>query len=360
MPSKNNDIQKLREKIRETDRKIAELLVKRMELAKKIGEQKLKLNIPVFQPSVELEILKEVARFEKPGVISKAHLIDIWREILSVSRSLQSSLKIAYLGPEATFTHQAALKVFGKWASYVPVKRIADVFREVEKERCNWGVVPIENSTEGVVTHTLDMLAESELKICAEVHVNISLCLVSEENSIEKIKLLFSHPHAIAQCSKWIEENLKEVQIKYTESTASAARMCKEVKNSAAVASEIAAKIYNLNILAKNIEDTPENVTRFLVIGKKEWEYEKPEKTSIVCSIKDRVGALHSLLEPFAKAGINLTRIESRPSRKKPWEYLFFIDFQGSPKEKHVREALKEAEKQTIFLKILGAYSRWP
>ncbi|MCS7180812.1 MAG: prephenate dehydratase, partial [bacterium] len=221
-----------------------------------------------------------------------------------------------------------------------------------------YGVVPIENSIEGVVTHTLDVFIESDLKITSEIILEIHHFLLSKEKAISDIKKVYSHPQAIAQCRNWIGQNLPNAEIFETESTTSAVKKVIKEKNSAAIASEIAAEMYNLNILAERIEDFRENVTRFLVIGKDFTEKTGNDKTSILFSIKDKVGALHDILAPFKKENINLTRIESRPSKKKAWEYVFFVDFNGHKDEPNVKKALGKIKKSTIFLKILGSYPK--
>ncbi|MCX7916959.1 MAG: prephenate dehydratase, partial [bacterium] len=275
-----------------------------------------------------------------------------------VYRSMFREIVVSYLGPEGTFTHQAALSKFGKKARYLPVKTIDEVFREVEKERADYGVVPIENSIEGVVTHTLDVFIESDLKITSETPPPTPHFLLSKEKAISDINKVYSHPQAIAQCRNWIGQNLPNAEIFETESTTSAVKKVIKEKNSAAIASEIAAEMYNLNILAERIEDFRENVTRFLVIGKDFTEKTGNDKTSILFSIKDKVGALHDILAPFKKENINLTRIESRPSKKKAWEYVFFVDFNGHKDEPNVKKALGKIKKSTIFLKILGSYPK--
>ncbi|MCM8810444.1 MAG: prephenate dehydratase [Candidatus Omnitrophica bacterium] len=348
-------IEDIRKKIDEIDEEILKLLNLRAEQVKKIFEIKSKKNKPLFDPSRERKIIEKLIEKNK-GVLKPEDIKIIMETILKVYRVMFREIVVAYLGPEGTFTHQAALNKFGEKAKYIPVKTIDEVFREVEKQRADYGVVPIENSIEGVVTHTLDVFIESELKITSEILLEIHQFLLSKENSIKKIKKVYSHPQAIAQCRNWISENLPDVEIYETESTASAVKKAMKEKNSSAIGSEIAANIYNLNILAERIEDFRENFTRFLVIGNNFTEKTGTDKTSILFSIKDRVGALHDILVPFKKEKINLTRIESRPSKKKAWEYVFFVDFIGHKDDENVKKALKEVEKSTTFLKVLGSY----
>jgi chorismate mutase/prephenate dehydratase len=278
--------------------------------------------------------------------------------VFKIYRGMFKEIVVAYLGPEGTFTHQAALIKFGEKARYIPVKTIDEVFKEVEKKRADYGVVPIENSIEGVVTHTLDVFIESDLKITSEIILEIHHFLLSREKTIRDIKKLYSHPQAIAQCRNWISQNLPDVEIYETESTTSAVKRILNEKKSAAIASEVAASMYNLNIIAERIEDFRENITRFLVIGNNFSEKTGNDKTSILFSIKDKVGALHDILVPFKKEKINLTRIESRPSKKKAWEYVFFVDFTGHKDEPNVKKALDKIKNSTIFLKILGSYPK--
>jgi len=349
---------KLRKQIDKIDRKILELLNKRAELAIKIGKLKQKTGEEVYIPNREKEILLNLLK-ENKGPLPKESLQNIFSEILHAGRTLQSKLKIAYLGPEATFTHLAAVKNFGKYCEYIPLKTIKDVFQEVEKGRADYGVVPIENSTEGVVNYTLDMFMESDLLICSELNLRIELCLLSKFSDIKKIKRLYTHLQALGQCRNWIEANLPEVEILETTSTSKAAELAKRSNvPSAAIASSIAGEIYGLNIIAKGIEDISENYTRFLVIGKQSSERSGHDKTSIMFSIKDRVGALHDILVPFKKLNINLTKIESRPTRRKAWEYVFFLDFLGHIKDKKIKKALSEVSNQCVFLKVLGSYPR--
>jgi chorismate mutase/prephenate dehydratase len=274
---------------------------------------------------------------------------------MSGARALQKRPKIAYLGPEATFTHIAAIKRFGSAVEYIKTDSITDVFTEVERRRADFGVVPIENSTEGAVNHTLDMFMESDLKICSEVVLEIEHNLLSK-GSLSSIKKVYSNPQVLGQCRLWLEANLAQVELIPVSSTTKAAQIAAKGKTSAAIASKVAAERYGLKILAESIEDSPHNITRFLVIGKADVEPTGNDKTSIMFSVKDRVGVLHDMLGPFKRNRINLTKIESRPSKKQPWKYYFFVDMQGHIKDKKVRQALGELEKYCAYLKQLGSY----
>ena len=350
-------IDELRRKIDEIDEKLIELLNKRAEIVKEVIEIKEKEKKSVFDPSREKKIIERLINKNK-GMLKPEDLKIIMESIFKIYRGMFREIKVAYLGPEGTFTHLAAMKKFGEKAKYIPVKTIDEVFREVEKKRVDYGVVPVENSIEGIVTHTLDVFLESDLKIISEISLEIHHYLLSKENSMDKIKKIYSHPQAIAQCRNWIGENLPEAEIFETESTISAVKKVMKEKNAAAIASEIASSMYNLNIIAERIEDFRENITRFLVIGSDFAEKTGNDKTSILFSIKDRVGALHDILSYFKEENINLTKIESRPSKKKAWEYVFFVDFIGHKDDINVKRALNNIEKVSVFLKILGSYPR--
>ena len=274
---------------------------------------------------------------------------------MSGSLGLEKKLKIAYLGPEATFTHQAGIKKFGSNIEYYACPTITDVFRDVEAERSDYGVVPVENSTEGMISHTLDMFINSDLKICSEIMLEISHNLLGKCN-IKSVKKIYSKQEVFGQCRLWLEINMRGIALTEVSSTSKAAEIASQEKNSAAIASMLAAKKYRLNVIAKDIEDNPNNVTRFLVIGEAIPRPTKKDKTSIMFSVKDKVGALHDILVPFKKYRINLTKIESRPSKRKTWEYYFFVDMTGHCENQNVKKALNELEKHCSFLKILGSY----
>ncbi len=350
------DLSSIRKKIDEIDEQILLLLHKRVELVKKVKEFK-KNQKTIYRPGREKKILEKVLKYNK-GIFPEKSLLNIYNEILSASRKLQMPLKIGFLGPYATFSHAAAKKKFGSESIFIPLNSIRDVFTELENEQIDYGVVPIENSNEGVVGYTLDMLIEFNHIILSEVYIEISHSLVSKENDIKKIKTLFCHPQSKAQCKTFIENNLKKVQIIEVSSTAEAAKRASKRKQTGALCSKIAAQVYGLNILAENIDDNPSNYTRFLVIGKIPVEFEKdiPYKTSIVCGVKDKPGALFSLLKPFKDCNINLTKIESRPTKRKAWEYIFFIDFEGKLDDVNVKKAMKKIQEITTYYKYLGSY----
>jgi len=351
------ELKKLRHQVDSLDLEILRLLNQRAKMVKKIGEIKSLRNEQFYAPEREKEILSRMIKSNQ-GPLPTEAVKEIFSEILHACRNLEKKLKIAYLGPEATFTHLAAIKNFGKSAEYISTKSIADVFAEVEKGRADYGVVPIENSTEGVVNHTLDMFIESDLKICAETLLEILHCLLSQSDDLQKIKRIYSHPQAFAQCRNWLEDHLPNAELVETASTAEAAQRVKKERTAAAIASDLASELYGLKIVASRIEDRSDNFTRFLVISRDFPPSSGVDKTSILFSIKDRVGALHDMLVPFKKHNINLTKIESRPTKKKAWEYIFFVDFVGHLTEENVQKALSELEEQCLYLKILGSYPR--
>ncbi len=277
---------------------------------------------------------------------------------MSGSLALESKLKIAYFGQLGTNTHIAAIQKFGSSSVYIAGATLKDVFLEVERGRAHYGVVPIENSTEGTINHTLDLFVESDLKICSEIFMPISYTLMSKPGDLKKVKKVYSHPQALGQCRVWLEANLPGVKILESASTARAAQLAASESFAAAIAPDLAAKLYKLKPIAKRIEDMQDNFTRFLVIGKTSAEKTGKDKTSIMVSIKDKVGALFSLLYPFEKQGINLSSIESRPSRKKAWDYYFFIDFLGHVDDPKAQKALMEIEKASLTVKVLGSYPR--
>jgi chorismate mutase / prephenate dehydratase len=348
------EIGALRKKIDILDKKITGLLNLRAKITLDIAKVKRKKGESLYSPDREREVLRKIALISK-GPLSAASLEAIYREIMSSSLSLGKRLKIAYLGPEATFTHLAALKRFGSQVEYIAANSIADVFLEVERDAADYGVVPIENSIEGAVTHTLDMFVDSELKICAQIILDVSHNLLANYPK-EKIRRIYSNPQVFAQCRIWLQENLPCTELTEVSSTTRAAQIARKEKYSACIASLLAASVYKLKVIASGIEDSPHNITRFLVVGKAIAGQTGHDKTSILFSIKDRVGALHEMLEPFKKYSINLTRIESRPSKKKAWDYYFFVDLEGHQQNAQVKRALLELENKCTFLKVLGSY----
>ena len=348
-------LRKIRQKIDEADKSIINLLNKRAKLTLSIGEIKNKKGLSIYAPNREKEIYSKVQDLSK-GPLDNKSIKAIYREIMSGSLNLEKPIKVAYLGPELTFTHLAAMEKFGSSVCYESCKNITDVFNEVEKNRCDYGVVPIENSAEGAVNHTLDMFINSELKICSEAYLEISHNLLGYSRDLKKIKKVYSNPQVFGQCRIWLETNMPNVELRDTSSTAEAAQIVSKRKDASCIASLLAKDKYSLKLLAPAIEDTAHNVTRFLVIAKTIASPTKKDKTSIMFSLKDRVGALHDILIPFKKNKINLTKIESRPSKLRAWKYYFFVDLEGHINNKKVEKTLRELAKGCTYLKVLGSY----
>ncbi len=349
-------LEEYRKKIDKIDDQILDLLIKRQNLAEKIGDIKKRLGLDVFDPARERKIFERLVKKAK-NKIPYETLRAIFNEIISASRSVQLPVRVGFLGPEGTFSHQAALYMFGRSALFYPLDTIEEVFLSVEKGTCQQGIVPIENSYEGSVNTTLDMLYKYDLKINGEFLLRIRHSLMSKEKDIKKIKKIYSHPMAIAQCKAWIKANMGNVEIYETQSTAAGARIAAEEDGVAVIGNKLLSEIYGLNILMEGIEDTPNNITRFLLIGKNPvQEPTKRDKTSILFFLRDKPGALFRALEALAKKRINMTRIESRPMKTRKWEYLFYVDMEGHERDPKVNEALLEMEESCVLLKRLGSY----
>ncbi len=347
----------LRDEIDALDDRIMEFLNRRAALVIEVGRLKSAKKGEFHVPSREREIYDRLTANNR-GPFPNEALRSVFREIISASLALEAPMKVAFFGPKATFTHLAAMQQFGLSAELVPQKSIPAVFEEVGKGRAQYGVVPVENSTEGMVSHTLDMFMESDLKINAEVLLEIHHYLLSRTGRLEDIKKVYSHPQPIAQCRDWLAENLPNIPVVDVASTAVAAQIVSEDYTAAAIASELAASMYDLKIVRERIEDQVNNFTRFLVIGKKLAESSGDDKTSLMFSVKDEVGILYRMLEPFAKRGINLSKIESRPLKKKAWEYIFFLDLMGHIADPVIAEAVQELKHCCQFVKVLGSYPR--
>lgn len=349
------DLKNLRNDIDSIDDQILDLLNKRASIVLEVGEKKGEARSDFFVPSRELDIF---TRLEKGngGPFPTEAIRKVYREIISASLSLEKKMRVAFLGPSATFTHMATMQQFGLSAQLIPQRGVASVFEEVARGNADYGVVPVENSNEGVVTHTLDMFMESDLQINAEIALAISHDLLSLSGDLAEVKKIISHPQALAQCRRWLEDKLPDVPQLDVASTALAAKMAADDETVAAVANERAAAMYGLKTLAAKIEDNHDNYTRFLVIGKKSPAPSGQDKTSIMFNVKDEPGILYKMLEPFSKRGVNLSKIESRPLKKKAWEYIFFLDMLGHIENESVREAVDELTDYCQFLKVLGSY----
>jgi len=347
-------IEKQRKAIDEIDAQIVKLLNDRTKHVLEIGKAKVQAGEEIYAPHRESDLLRRIRKLNG-GPIADESLSAIYREVMSSALSLQKTLTIAYLGPEATFTHQAVINRFGSSLIYSPQKTIADVFAEVGRNRVEYGVVPVENSTEGVVTHTLDMFTDSDLKIVAQVLLPIHHYLVGK-GRLKSIKRLYSHPQAFAQCRGWLRENLPNAEYIESSSTTRAAELASKEKNAAAIASELAAQRCNLRVLEPGIQDSSTNTTRFLVLGRKCSPPTGNDRTSVMFSLADKVGALHEALSALRDQKLNMTKIESRPSRRKAWEYFFYVDIEGHTEDPKVARAIKKLGDQCSFVKALGSY----
>lgn len=336
------------------DSKIVGLLNARTQHVLEIGAIKLRAGEEIYAPHREKAVLQRICRKNK-GPLTDELLRTIYREIMSSALALEKNLTIAYFGPEATFTHLAAIRRFGSSLHYVPLKTIADVFAEVAANRADYGVVPVENSTEGVVTSTLDMFVDSDLKVTAQIVLPIQHCLIGN-GPRASVRRVYSHPQALAQCRGWLQNHLPEAEIIEAASTTRAAELAAENPAAAAVASSLAAERYQLRILQANIQDNANNATRFLVLGRQLSQPSGKDRTSLILSIADEVGSLYRALAPFRRYRINLTKIESRPSKRTAWKYFFFIDFDGHITDPRIAKAVKYVEEHCHFVKVLGSY----
>lgn len=354
----SNKLPQLRERIDQLDEQIQALLTERAKIAQEVAASKTQSHDTNFyRAERESQVLRRVME-RNQGPLSDEEIARLFREIMSACLALEQVMKIAFLGPEGTFTQAAALKHFGHSVDTLPLATIGDVFREVESGNASYGIVPIENSTEGVVNHTLDQFMSSPLHICGEVELRIHHYLLGKNADTGHAKKIYSHRQSLAQCREWLEANLPGVTLHDVSSNAEAARLAAQEENTLAIASDAAAEIYGLNILASNIEDEPDNTTRFLVIGKRATPASGRDKTSLLISTSNKPGSLYRILEPLVKYKISMTRIESRPSRRGMWDYVFFIDCEGHRDDETVSAALTELEQETSFLKILGSYPR--
>lgn len=350
-------IQDLRSRIDAIDDNVLDLLNERAQVVLEVGRLKSGNNLDFHVPGRERQIYERLLG-RNAGPFPNDVLKNIYREVISACLALESPMKVAFLGPKATFSHLATMQHFGLSAELVPQKSIPAVFEEVEKGKALYGVVPVENSTEGVVSHTLDMFVESGLQITAEIMLEVHHDLLSRTGRLEDIRKVYSHPQPIAQCRQWLEENLPGIPMVDVASTAVAAQIVSDDYTSAAIASELAGSLYDLKVVRSRIEDQVNNFTRFLVVSRKGSERCGNDKTSVLFSVKDEPGILCRMLEPFAKRGINLSKIESRPYKKKAWEYIFFLDLFGHVSDPDVADALDDLKHCCQFIKILGSYPR--
>ena len=357
--SEDDQLNDIRARIDRIDVQIQDLINARAAAAHEVAEVKRAHDPSAFfyRPEREAQVLREVKARNK-GPLDSEEIARLFREIMSACLALEQPLRIAFLGPEGTFTQAAALKHFGHSVSTMPMGSISDVFQEVETGNCHYGVVPVENSTEGVISHTLDMFLNSPLQICGEVTLRIHHNLLSSATELSGIRKVYSHQQSLAQCRGWLDRHLPGVPREAVGSNAEATRLVKDEPVAGAIAGQTAAEIYGLNILAHNIEDEPGNTTRFLVIGRQAVPPSGDDKTSLLLSTNNEAGGLHKLLTPLAEHGISMSRIESRPSRRGNWDYVFFVDVQGHREDPRLSKALAALRSSAVMYRELGSYPR--
>jgi chorismate mutase/prephenate dehydratase len=357
--SNESKLASIRSRIDSIDEAIMQLINQRADLAVEVAAIKRNAgeDVSFYRPEREAQVLRRLAEMN-PGPLHREEITLIFREIISACLALEQQLNIAYLGPAGTFTQTAALKHFGHSVKTTALPAIDQIFREVESGTCQFGVVPIENSIEGVINHTHDMLINSRLKICGEVELRIHQHLMSRAATLENINRIYSHQQSLAQCRIWLDTNLSGVERVSASSNAEAAQLAAAEPDAAAIAGETAADYYELKILKRNIEDESDNTTRFMVIGRQETQPSGRDKTSLIFTTPNRPGALHKMLVCFSDNDVSLTRIESRPSRRSTWDYIFFVDVEGHIRDKQVAAAITQLEKSAAMVKVLGSYPR--
>lgn len=350
-------LKRLRDRIDALDRRIQALIADRARCALAIGRAKHDDGAAhVYRPEREAEVLR-AALARNDGPLADADVTRLFREIISACRALEVGLRVAFLGPEGTFTHEATLKHFGQAVTTIPLGAIDEVFREVESGNAHFGVVPIENSTEGVVNHTLDTFLVSSLKICGEIQLRVHHHLLGR-GPVGHATRVLSHQQSLAQCREWLDANLPNIERVAVSSNAEAARRAAAEPDTLAIAGDSAARIYGLDVRTANIEDRPDNTTRFLVIGDLETEPTGADRSSFLLSSRNRPGSLHHLLAPLARHRVNMTRIESRPSRQSLWEYVFFVDVEGHVRDRKVAKVVAELKQEAALFRHLGSYPK--
>jgi len=355
------DLGKVRGQIDTIDERIHALINDRARLAQLVGISKTRdgRTVDFYRPEREAQVLRR-ARERNRGPLRDEEVLRLFREIMSACLAQQEPLKVAFLGPEGTFTQTAVLTHFGHSVRGLPLASIVEVFHEVEAASADFGVVPIENSTEGTVNHTLDRFLSSPLKICGEIELRIHHCVMGKMSSLGRIVRICSHPQSLAQCRVWLDEHLPNAELVPVASNAEGARRARDEQGTAAIAGETAAEVYGLKVLAAQVEDRPDNTTRFFVLGRKLFTASGEDRTTLLVSIghTDSPGALYRLLQPLADHRVSMTRIESRPSHRKKWDYVLFIDIEGHAEDPHVAKALAELQKRASLFRILGSYPR--
>lgn len=352
-------LQAIRERIDALDEQVQRLINERAALAQEVARVKTGNggDVTFYRAEREAQVLRNV-KARNTGPLPADEMARLFREIMSACLALEQPLRIAYFGPAGSYTHAAALKQFGAAVTTVPLAAIDEVFREVEAGSANYGVVPIENSSEGMLTHTLDMFMRSGLRICGEVNLRIRHNLLSHAGALPQVRRVYAHSQALAQCREWLDANLAHAERVAVSNNAEGARRAAEERDAAAIAGNSAADIYAIPALVQSIEDNPNNTTRFLVIGNDTVAPSGDDKTSLMVAARNKPGSLHQLLAPLANNGISMTRIESRPSRQGMWEYIFFLDIEGHAAEEKVATALTQLEAESALFKILGSYPK--
>ncbi len=355
--SEQEQLQAIRDRIDSLDQQIQDLIAERARCAQRIAAVKQAAgdSSNFYRPEREAQVLRRVIERNR-GPLSDEDIARLFREIMSTCLALEEPLRVAFLGPEGTFTQAAAFKHFGHSVRTLTLRAIDEVFREVEAGTADYGIVPVENSTEGVVNHTLDMFLQSPLKICGEVQLRIHHHLIGRVENIQQIRRIYSHQQSLAQCREWLDVHLRGPERVAVSSNGEAARLARSEPECAAIAGQCAADIYKLPVLVGNIEDEPNNTTRFLIIGTRPIPPSGHDKTALLVSSYNRPGALYRLLEPIARHGLSMTRIESRPSRRGMWDYVFFIDVEGHLEDAPVAQAVEELKQEASLFKVLGSY----
>jgi len=352
------DLEDLRRRIDEIDERLVSLFNDRVKLAQDIGAVKRAAGSEHgYRPEREAQILRRVTELND-GPLKDEHMVRLFRELISATMAVEAPIRIGFLGPAGTYTHAAALKHFGSSAQTLAQTTIDDVFRAVEAGEAEFGVVPVENSIEGMISHTLDSFFTSPLNICGEVQLRIRHQLLSHAAGLSEVERVVSHAQSLAQCRRWLTQHLPNAELISAASNAEAVRQIQGESRAAAIASMAAGELYEVPVLQANIEDDSANTTRFLVIGQQDAPPSGQDKTSLMVSNPNKPGALHRILTPLAERNVSMTRIESRPSKAALWEYVFFIDIEGHSEEAHVKQALERLETEAGFLRLLGSYPR--
>jgi chorismate mutase / prephenate dehydratase len=352
-------LSELRDKIDAIDKQILDLINQRALCAQEVARTKIAEGEQTcfYRPDREALVLRRIMEMNQ-GPLSGPTVVRFFRELMSACLALEKPMEVAFLGPEGTFTQQAAFKHFGHGVKTIAVATINDIFNAVESEKCQFGVVPVENSTEGVINHTLDRFLSSSLKICGEVEIRVHQNLMGQVENLAEVAQVFSHQQSLAQCRQWLDHHLPHAKITAVSSNAEAARLASITPKTVAIAGKVAAEIYNLTIIEKNIEDEVNNTTRFIIIGRQTSTATGNDKTSLIVSTGNQPGALYKTLEPFARFGIDMLNIESRPSRQGLWDYIFFIDIEGHSEDKLIAQALALVKENVHMIKLLGSYPK--